>query len=87
MNTYSTEAGVECTPEEMKLIKSLKRLAKKWKKDGKRLWLYSGSGTLYVMMQGDTEDNPTPEMLSTGGLNPDNQITIISGITNDGGDW
>lgn len=41
MKTYSTEAGIECTPE----------------------------------------------MLSTGGLNPDNQITIIPGIKNDGGDW
>lgn len=36
---YYTEAGVECTPEECKLIDSLNRLAKKWEKDGKRLWL------------------------------------------------
>lgn len=37
MGKYQTEAGIECTPEECKLIDSLKRLAKKWKKDGKRL--------------------------------------------------
>ena len=41
MSKYQTEAGIECTPEECKLIDSLKRLAKKWEKDGKRLWLYS----------------------------------------------
>lgn len=51
MSKYQTEAGIECTPEECKLIDSLKRLAKKWEKDGKRLWLYSASGSLHVMMQ------------------------------------
>ena len=40
MGKYQTEAGIECTPEECKLIDGLKRLAKKWKKDGKRLWLW-----------------------------------------------
>ena len=43
---YFTDAGIECTPEECKLIESLNRLAKKWEKDGKRLWLYSASGVL-----------------------------------------
>ena len=37
MSKYQTEAGIECTPEEDKLIDSLKRLAKKWEKNGKRL--------------------------------------------------
>lgn len=87
MKTYSTEAGVECTPEENKLIRALERLARKWEKDGKRLWLYSGSGSLYVMMHGDIDSNPTPEMLDTKGLNPENQITTVLGIVNDGGDW
>lgn len=90
MSKYSTDAGVDCTPEEDKLIDSLERLAKKWRKDGKRLWLYSASGTLHVMMHGDRKDNPTPEMIpSSGGpgTNPDNSITVISGIGNDGGDW
>lgn len=69
------------------LIESLNRLAKKWEKDGKRLWLYSASGVLTVMMHGDREDNPIPEMLPNAGTNPDNIITTISGIGNDGGDW
>lgn len=30
------------------LIDSLRRLAKKWEKDGERLWLYSASGSLHV---------------------------------------
>lgn len=83
---YFTDAGIECTPEECKLIESLNRLAKKWEKDGKRLWLYSASGVLTVMMHGDREDNPIPEMLPNAGTNPDNIITTISGIGNDGGD-
>lgn len=33
MSKYQTEAGIECTPEECKLIDSLKRLAKKWEKE------------------------------------------------------
>lgn len=87
MSKYQTEAGIECTIEECKLIDSLKRLAKKWKKNGKRLWLYSASGTLHVMMVGGTKDNPTPEFTRSGGSNYDNSITDISGIPNDGGDW
>lgn len=31
MSKYRTEAGIECTPEECKLIDSLKRLAKSGK--------------------------------------------------------
>lgn len=42
---------------------------------------------IYVMMHGDREDNPIPEMLPNAGTNPDNIITTISGIGNDGGDW
>lgn len=37
MSKYQTKAGIEYTPEEDKLIDSLKRLAKKWKRDGERL--------------------------------------------------
>ena len=84
---YHTRAEIECTPEECKLIDSLNRLAKKWGKDGKRLWLYSASGVLTVMMHGDREDNPIPEMLPNAGTNPDNIITTVLGIDNDGGDW
>lgn len=56
-------------------------------KDGKRLWLYSASGTLHVMMHGDTEDNPIPDFTQYGGSNIENSVTIIDGILNDGGDW
>lgn len=87
MSKYQTEAGIECTPEENKLIDSLKRLAKKWGKDGKRLWLYSASGSLHVMMHGDTDYNPTPEFTQYGGSNVENSVTTIDGILNDGGDW
>lgn len=84
---WGCAANAGGTPEECKLIDSLNRLAKKWEKDGKRLWLYSASGVLTVMMHGDREDNPIPEMLPNAGTNPDNIITTISGIGNDGGDW
>lgn len=86
MGKYQTEAGIECTPEECKLIDSFKRLAKRWEKDSKRLWLYSASGSLHVIMHGDTDYNPTPEF-TYGGSNINNSITIIDGIPNDGGDW
>lgn len=87
MKQITFKAGIECTEEECKLIDSFKRLAKKWKKDGKRLWIYSASGTLHVMMHGDTNYNPTPEFTQYGGSNIENSITIIDGIPNDGGDW
>lgn len=87
MSKYQTEAGIECTPEEDKLIDSLNRLAKRWKKSGSRLWLYSANGTLTVMMHGDREDNPVSEINPNFGINQDNIITTISGIGNDGGDW
>lgn len=87
MKQYYTDAGIELTPKQCECIASLERLAKKWKKDGNGLWLYSASGSLHVMLKGDTVQNPEPEMLSNGGVNPINSITIISGIKNDGGDW
>ena len=80
MSKYQTEAGIECTPEECKLIDSLKRLAKKWEKDGKRLWLYSASGSLHVMMHGDTDNNPTPEFTQYGGSNIENSVTTIFNV-------
>lgn len=58
-----------------------------FQKDGKRLWIYSASGTLHVMMHGDTNYNPTPEFTQYGGSNIENSVTIIDGILNDGGDW
>lgn len=41
MAKYETPTGVPCTPGEEKVIDSLKRLARKWKKDGKDLQLFS----------------------------------------------
>ena len=80
-----TRAGIKLTEEEIKLIKSAKRLAKKWRQTTDRLWLFSGSGTLHVMMyEGIT--NPTPEHTQFGGVNPENIIEDID-IPNDGGDW
>lgn len=87
MSKYQTETGIECTIEECKLIDSLKRLAKKWEKDGKRLWLFSASGTLHIMMHGDTDFNPEPHFEKSGGMNYKNSVTIINEIPNDGGDW
>lgn len=39
-----------------------------------------------VMIILKTEED-VPEMLPNAGTNPDNIITTISGIGNDGGDW
>lgn len=76
MAKYETRTGVSCKPEEEKLIDSLKRLAKKWDKDGKDLILFSWSGHLVVAkMSADT----------TGHFE-DAIVESISGITNDGGD-
>ena len=42
--------GVELTEEETKLISSLKRLAKKWDKHGKRLALFGKNNCLSVLV-------------------------------------
>lgn len=57
------------------------------RREGKGLWLYSASGTLHVMLDGDTAQNPEPEESSSSGVNPNNSVVIITGIPNDGGDW
>lgn len=87
MKTYQTQAGIELTDKQSECVAALERLAKKWKKDGKGLWLYSASGTLHVMLDGDTKQNPEPEESSILGVNPNNSVTIITGIPNDVGDW
>ena len=73
---YQTKGGVMCSPEENKLIDSLKRLAKRWKKDGKDLMLFSWSGTLCVVKKSCIND----EIFSLS------VAEYIDGITNDGGD-
>ena len=75
MAKYETPTGVQCTPEEEKLIDSLKRLAKKWKQDGKDLTLFSWSGSLVVMKNYDLEETKAS----------DSVVAWINGIRNDGG--
>lgn len=87
MKKYTTSAGVELSQKQCECIHDLEKLARKWKRESNGLWLFSGSGTLYVMLQGDTKQNKEPEMSPSGGVNPDNCVTIIHGINNDGGDW
>jgi hypothetical protein len=84
---YYTQAGVVLTTEQCKCVAALERLARKWRKEGRGLWLYSASGTLHVMLDGDTAQNPEPEETSILGVNPNNSVVIITGIPNDGGDW
>lgn len=76
MEKYETRKGIPCTPEEEKLIDSLKRLAKKWAKDGKDLILFSWSGNLVV----------AKISADTTGRFEDAVIESIFGIPNDGGD-
>ena len=85
-----TESGVSLTEHEESCVKSLKRLAKKWRKEHNRLWLYSASGVLFVMMRED-ETSPNSNTIGSitagrGGINPENCVCTID-IPNDGGDW
>ena len=75
MAKYETPTGVQCTPEEEKLIDSLQRLAKKWKEDGRDLTLFSWSGDLCVMKNYDPEETKASDSI----------VAYISGIRNDGG--
>jgi hypothetical protein len=87
MKILTTRAGIELKPKEIRLTNRLKKLANDWNKDGKRLWLFSASGTLHVMLD-ECKGNPHPRMtsLNGGGVNPDNIVCYIP-IANDGGDW
>ena len=78
-----TQAGIELTKEE-EVVKSFRRLAKKWNKQARRLWIYSASGQLCIMMD-EGKGNPNPKMIGHG-YNPDNIVETIP-IHNDGGDW
>lgn len=72
---YKTYAGVPCTDKENALIDSLKRLAKRWEKDGWNLMLFSASGVLTVLKGYDFEP----------GTFNDCTVQSIYGINNDGG--
>ena len=70
--------------DEKRAIASLNRVAKKWPKS---LWLFSASGTLWVMKCGaDGKPVMTPTRIGDGGTDPAYCITKID-IPNDGGDW
>jgi len=74
------DMNLEPTKEEKSVIASLHRVAKKWPES---LWLFSASGTLWVMRH---DDEGNCAMLPCGGVDPDYTIDIIK-IENDGGDW
>lgn len=68
------------TKAELKWIEDFQKLAKKCPKS---LWVFSGSGTLFVMKY-----PPSGEVMGENqGVSPDNIISTIKGIANDGGDW
>jgi len=81
----------ELTEQELKAIKSLQRVAKKWPKS---LWLFSASGDLCVMKNGEdghpvNEDNKIclTGPGSGGGVDPNYHTGYTIDIQNDGGDW
>lgn len=72
---------IEIAAEERRAIMALHRIAKKWPKS---LWLFSASGSLWVMRAG-----PDGEKIKLGngeGNDPSYAIAPID-IPNDGGDW
>lgn len=68
------------TKQEREAISQLEKLAEIWPNS---LWLFSGSGILYVMR---TNSKGEKVMSPTGGFDQSYIITPI-GIENDGGDW
>lgn len=70
------------TKEELKWIEQFKKLAEKCPK---KLWLFSGSGTLYVMKTPE-DGNENGGGCNGSGVNQENIIDRIK-IRNDGGDW
>ena len=75
-NIYSAGDGTPVTKKEERLIRSLERLARRWKQDGNDLMLFSHAGTLTVLKRSCIDDSNFQAGM----------VTFISGITNDGGD-
>lgn len=69
----------DLTPEEKRAIRALQRLAKTWPKS---LWLFSGSGTLWVMKY----DEHGSRVLDGTGADSKYIVDKVN-IDNDGGDW
>ena len=66
--------------EELEAIEMLRKVATKWPTT---LWLYSTSGTLWVMKKKNGERATVP-----GGDGMDEEFAVTSiDIENDGGDW
>ena len=77
MAQYYAGDGTPCTKEENSLIDSLKRLAKRWAKDGKDLMLFSfANNSLYVCKKSCVNDDSFY----------DGAVESINGISHDGGD-
>lgn len=75
-DTYFAGDGTPVTKKEDRLIRSLQRLAQRWKKDGDDLMLFSAAGDLAVLKRSCIDDKDFQAGL----------ITFINGIVNDGGD-
>jgi len=75
-NTYAAGDGTPVTKKEERLIRSLERLARRWKKEGGDLMLFSAAGDLAVLKRSCIDDNNFQAGL----------VTFINGITNDGSD-
>ena len=86
MKKYETAAGIELTEEQCKLVSSFARLMKKWDRN---ICINAIAGQLTLMLLGDTDQNPIPEMSDTQGFNHDNIIEGLNftDILSDGGDW
>ena len=70
----------DLTDEERRAIRALRRLEKIWPRS---LWLFSASGSLRVMKNGDDGERL---MTHGGGVDPNGVVEKID-IPSDGGDW
>ena len=71
---------MQLTDKERNAVVLVRKLALKWPKS---LWLFSASGSLWIMKKNEDGEKA---MLSNGGVDPDYQIALVT-IENDGGDW
>ena len=79
-----TEAGIKLTEKQTKQVKAFEKLMKSCDDN---LCINCIDGTLYIMLLGDTKQNPIPEISSNGGFNSDNCIVSFPKINADGGGW